>query len=393
MKTCIYCAVDKDESDFSDEHIWPDALGGDYLSDFWRTGDVCQRCNNLSGVFVDGSFIKSWAGSAERATGAREYLAVKHADRAALPLDYLGKLEDERIAVDEVADFWSGPCGANIIHFRPADKDDVWISYAGGDPRAGNKVSKAGRVYIVLTTDKQFWIAVTINSVRAHFKKAALFVTNIAVQGDAGWLKNPDRTDSVQSADMQIIDTIVEAGRSGTQLHLKALFQVDLGSRLLAKLGLAIGYKAFGSRFLATAYGNNLRLGFREADPEKRKAIPVKGTGYLRGGNLGGAEAVMTWTGAWVLVLMRTRQTLTLTVITPSGKVMHVVVCDDPALINELPSAYDDGKVWITVPSLGAAVGPLWLPDYLAHQLHETELPELAALAAKRVDLATLPAC
>lgn len=393
MKTCIYCGADKDDSDFSDEHIWPDALGGDYLSDFWRTEDVCQRCNNLSGVFVDGSFIKSWAGSAERAMGAKEYLAVQHADRAVLPLNYLGKLTDERIASDEMADFWTGPCGANIIHFRPADKDDVWVSYAGGDPRVGNKVSKAGRAYIVLTTENRFWTTVTINSVRAHFKKTALFATNIAIQGDVGWLKNPDRTDPIQSVDMQIIDTIVEAGRSGTQLHLKASFQVDLGTRLLAKLGLAIGYKAFGSRFLATDYGKNLRFGFREADAEKRKTIPVRGTGYLRGGNLGGAETVMTWIGAWVLVLMRTRQTLTLTVITPSGKVMHVVVCDDHALVRELPAVYDDGKVWITVPSLGEAVGPLWLPDYLVHQLHKTGLPELTALAAKRVDPVTLPPC
>jgi ribosomal protein L30 len=59
MKTCIYCDREKADGDFSDEHIWPDALGGDFLPpEIWRTNDVCGQCNSLSGVFVDGSFIR-----------------------------------------------------------------------------------------------------------------------------------------------------------------------------------------------------------------------------------------------------------------------------------------------------------------------------------------------
>jgi hypothetical protein len=69
MKTCIYCGEEKNTDEFSAEHIWPDALGGDDLPDFWRTDDVCQKCNNLSGLYVDGAFVKGWAGGAERATG------------------------------------------------------------------------------------------------------------------------------------------------------------------------------------------------------------------------------------------------------------------------------------------------------------------------------------
>jgi hypothetical protein len=60
MKTCIYCGEDKGASEFSDEHIWPEALGGDHLPDFWRTDDVCEKCNNLSGLYVDGAFVKGW---------------------------------------------------------------------------------------------------------------------------------------------------------------------------------------------------------------------------------------------------------------------------------------------------------------------------------------------
>ena len=47
-----------------------------------------------------------------------------------------------------------------------------------------------------------------------------------------------------------------------------------LAHRLLAKLGLALGYKLLGAPFLATDYAKNLRNGFREADSEKRRQIP-----------------------------------------------------------------------------------------------------------------------
>lgn len=65
MKTCIYCGLDKKNNEFADEHIWPDALGGDFLPTFWRTDDVCGSCNNMSGVFVDGAFIKSFFGAGD----------------------------------------------------------------------------------------------------------------------------------------------------------------------------------------------------------------------------------------------------------------------------------------------------------------------------------------
>jgi hypothetical protein len=55
---------------------------------------------------------------------------------------------------DEIGEFWAGPCGANILHIRPADSDDHWASYAGGDTRA-NKLT-AGRAYMALTSGKSF---------------------------------------------------------------------------------------------------------------------------------------------------------------------------------------------------------------------------------------------
>jgi hypothetical protein len=391
MKTCIYCGLDKPDDAFSDEHIWPDALGGDHLPPLWRTDDVCVNCNNMSGVFVDGSFIKSWMGAAERSTGARDYLSPSRPDVGVLPLDYIGPLPDVPTCEGEIAEYWCGPCGANIIHIRPNDSDEHWASYAGGDPRA--KKSAAGRAYIALTSEEPFWILVSLASFKAHFKRAERFVVNMDVPPQ--WLssfKNPDANNPVQAGDMTVVTAVTSAGRNGDWIRARPVIRFDVGTRFLAKLGLAIGYKLLGTPFLQTDYAKNLRRGFREANSERRRNIPVRGTGFLHEQSLGGAENVLSWPGGWVLLLNIVNQLLCLSVISPSGKTMTVLVCDQPALVAGL-TAYQDGSVWVTIPSLGEAVGPIPLPAYLAHQTNASLLTELATLAGKRIDPATLPPC
>jgi hypothetical protein len=386
MKTCIYCGLEKPDDAFSYEHIWPDALGGDHLPELWHTDQVCANCNNLFGLFVDGSFIKSWAGAAERAFGAREYLSPNRLDTAVLALNYMGHLPDVRTRVGEIAEYWLGPCGAQIIHVRPNDSEDDWASYAGGDPRL-----KGGRAYIVLASEVPFWIVVSLASFKAHFAKAARFVVNMDVPLEwRGSFSNPDSNDLLQAADMEIVTAVT---RAGNDIRARAVIQFDVGDRFLAKLGLAIGYKLLGTAFLATDSAQNLRRACREANAEKRRQIPVRGTGYLDDIGLGGAERVLSWRGGWVLLLNAIDQQLMLTVVTPSGRTMIVVVCDQAALISKLDRAYLFGSVWITIPALGEAVGPLSLGSYLAHQMKNALLPELETLAGRRIDPSMLPPC
>ena len=171
MKTCIYCGKDKSEEEFSGEHIWPDALGGDFLPQFWRTDDVCGKCNSMSGVFVDGAFIKSVFVVGERTHDAHDYLNPDN-PTGILPLSYLGIIQNITTQEDEVADFWVCAPGANIVHFRKASEEDTWDAYAGGDPRRQSKRAKAGRVLVSFTSPEQYWVLTALSSVKHHFAKA-----------------------------------------------------------------------------------------------------------------------------------------------------------------------------------------------------------------------------
>ena len=61
MMRCLYGNIEKPIEEFSDEHVIPQAIGGNIepINPFNLT-EICQRCNRLCGLFVDGSFVRSW---------------------------------------------------------------------------------------------------------------------------------------------------------------------------------------------------------------------------------------------------------------------------------------------------------------------------------------------
>lgn len=388
--TCFYCGLDKPRSEFSDEHIWPDALGGDYLPRFWRTDEVCAKCNSMSGVFVDGTFIRGWAGSAERGHSAQEYLSLTEPLRTALPLNYFGRSTDPNIHPDEVADWWVGPCGATIVHFRPKETEALWSPYLGGDPRA--KKARVGRAYIALASATEFWILAALGSFKQHFKRAKRYTVNIVPLPEWTAFEPIDRADPAQAADLKIFDAITAAAKAAESVHAQQEIQLDTGHRFLCKLGLALGCQLFGASFGTHEHGEQLRRAFRDPDFQRRQKIPIRGTGYFNGSQQTPLER-FGWPGAWVLMLQTAGASLSFVVITPSKRSMTIQITDDPALLATLPEGYAEGQVWVTLPILGQAAGPIATPDYIAHLTGEILNSDLAALAAARIDPALLPSC
>jgi hypothetical protein len=393
-KKCVYCGRDKALGDFSDEHIWPDALGGDFLETFWRTEDVCELCNRLSGLYVDGAFIRSMFGSLERAIGAWEYINVAKPRTVILPLYYCGQLKSPALASDETAEYWAGPCGANILHIRPADIEDQWASYAGGDPRA--KKVAAGRAYMALTSSRPFWVHVSLNSFKAHFKRAQRFVTNLHLHPPAAeYFKTYmlDPNDPTQASDMSVMEEVFSAGKEKRPLKLSLVIKLDTGTRILAKLALAVGYKLFGVEFLGSQYASTLRLALWERDANKRKNYPVRGTGYFGQQPFRDLKDLIHWPGGWLLILKVSAGQLRLFVLTPTGKTMSVMITDSPVFSERLDESFTEGNVWLTIPSLSRSEGPIWLPDYLAHRVGVRRINVLKAIEAMRVDRSSLPPC
>ena len=90
MKRCLYCDQEKSESEFSEEHVLPQAVGGNLSPrNPFKTSDVCRRCNNLCGWFLDAGFIKNWFTQAGRAEEARR--RVRFDQNTIFPLTRLNR--------------------------------------------------------------------------------------------------------------------------------------------------------------------------------------------------------------------------------------------------------------------------------------------------------------
>ncbi|UWQ38459.1 HNH endonuclease [Leisingera aquaemixtae] len=389
-RECVYCGKIKQANEFSHEHIWPDALGGDHLPSFWKTDDVCRSCNNMSGVFVDGAFIKSFPVTGERAHDALTYLPPDR-PTGALPLNYLGVVQNVRPAEGEVIDFWVCASGANILHIRTEEKEDTWNAYAGGDPRRGSKRSKAGRVLISLTSAEPYWVCTSLRSVLQHFPKAKRFVTNLELPADATNFHELDLSEAQQADDLRIVREFEKLRERGEWVRNCVAIDPHADGRFLAKVALAVGFQLFGSEFLATDYAKELRKGFREADPGKRSQLKIRGTGFIRGIDLGPVSDKLRWPGGWLLVILQLDKKLALVITAPTGRTMGIQITDGATLLGRLGSEYQDGVSWVAVPPARTAAGPLPYPDYLAHMIKVAKAPVLAKLEALRTDPSVLP--
>ena len=108
---CIYCP-NRTQPRLGNtlEHIFPDALGGDYLPDDFKTRDVCATCNSLCGLFVDGPFIRNFFVQNSRVTSALRFADLKNP--RPMPMRYLGGLKELTIGEDQVCEVWFGALGA-----------------------------------------------------------------------------------------------------------------------------------------------------------------------------------------------------------------------------------------------------------------------------------------
>ena len=121
---------DKPIEEFSEEHIFPDALGGNLCEDKFETKRVCKKCNSLSGLFIDGIFLRSWFGQNYSFESALCYLDWENG--SPLPLMFMGIFE-KFCSENEICEYWMGPCGEHVYYFH--EKDETrYDSYAKGDP-------------------------------------------------------------------------------------------------------------------------------------------------------------------------------------------------------------------------------------------------------------------
>ena len=348
---------------------------------------MCSLCNELSGRYVDGEFIKSWFVAHERSNAAREYLDARHPEKSWLPLSYMGVLEHSDLNADETAEVWLGPCGDHIVHIRPKQEPE-WDVYAGGKPN--RKRAMWGSAYLTLCTKEPFWIWIAVNSFHRHFKLAERYVLNMPKPEG---FKPPFSVLDANNSEHARKERIPRSIQDTESVHLQIPVRMDLSARFLAKIALGIGRELLGDEFLDTSYAGTLRAALWERDHVRRSQFAVPGRGYLSEDLSGPGIDFLRWPGSWVIWVNALGDKLSVTVVSPSGKIMVVQVSDDPQLVRKWAISAPQGQVFVIAAAIDHAVGPIEGAEFFAHQIGNFVHPDLENLNSRRTTGMTLPPC
>lgn len=384
---CLYCDGKRPSLEPSLEHIWPEALGGESGPDIFKTRDVCARCNNLSGQWVDGAFLKSWFLQAEHAISVHDYLDPERPEP--MPAVYLGIDEEFPTQDGEICERWAGPVGAHIYHVHQRD-DDRWKGFAGGDfiRRRG---PDPGRAYLRLTSDNEYWALASLLSFQKQFPAASRrCLTGIEPPLPDAWgilnREAPPRS-TAEAAEMAFI-----VGQADTTRRLRMDIQVDFSDRFLAKLALGFCHTILGESASRSRYAGALRqrLWSRTETPEE--ADTIRGAGFWGGRDDELMANFMGWRGAWTLTFQPMPDGFGMTIIMPGGRLMAMLLSDEPSLWPEaVVEQYADGLVYVVVPARGRTVGPIPLANFVSHKLGNHRETDLVGLEALRIDRTALP--
>lgn len=386
-KDCIYCEGRSGDAEFSLEHIWPQALGGNACPEIFKTRQVCRRCNSIAGQWVDGAFLKSFFIHSENAVAAHDYLDP--AKPSSVPLVYIGLDQEFPLGNDEVCERWIGPAGESIYHIHPRD-DDRWSTISGGN-FIQRKSGDGGRAYIALTSPSMYWYEVALRSFVRHFPNAGRrCVTPVEGAPLPEKIKAFDENPITDKEQAEVL--FIRSRPTGTQ-HMSVPIHVNFSDRFLAKLSIGLAHTTLGPSVSASPYASELRKLLWSKSPDEPKDIAVFGSGFWD--HRGVDDRIMKsfpWAGAWMIALMPFKDAFGLVLYTPGGRGMSMMISDNPSLWP--PDTYEkfgQGVVYLIVPERQLAIGPIPLLRYLAHKDGGWKHPELEALERMRIDINSLP--
>lgn len=368
MRHCIYCRTDKDDSEFTLEHVIPKFLGGAYAPDFLKTRDVCGKCNSNLGLFVDASFEKNYMVSNWLRLAASAFYDSENP--VGLPMICMGHCDLKPPGLPEgyVCESWLGPFGEQIYWLRP--HDERLFGFVGGNPRTAKTVETRAYFLFSERTHKDMlrtWLSFEQAFDGQKVKKIMCTEVQGASPADIGFVE-PDELDSIR---IEYFHTEC----SGSRIRNNTLpIDVHFDYRFLAKLAIGVSYCLFGAKVFGTDYDKELQKGLwhRKGDDFPmvlgRPAFAEKGDPVFN--NLIGFPNAVT------ITIISTPEGISLN-LNISMQLNWTVLCVPPNILTaEDRAKVGHGRVILLVRSLKKGVD-LDLPDYLSHKGNIVQIPEL----------------
>lgn len=344
---CIYCQQEKDENEFSLEHIIPQSMGGALLDNNFKTKHVCNRCNNLCGLFVDDACLRNWFQLNAKMSA--------HLINGMFP-SYIGMV-DILSGDNEVCDMWTYPEGSVVYHFRP--REDKFITHVGGNPitrrKGGGKAILALSELVCKNTDK---VIKTVESFTCLFAKNDLFAFNFEV-------KNHDEIFQQFDDDTKVYKEKIESIKDA-QTKCTVVFSQRDSARFYCKIALALGYNILGDVFLETDYAKELIKGLGLSQTIRGESR-ARGSDFLTYKNpterylkLGKANTIA------IYGLPTGELACTMSIY---GNVANILISPDGAKLTKKYFPFEKGRFYVWLPQKNLVAKPISIAEMIAYHL------------------------
>ena len=377
MKKCIYCHESKSDEEFSFEHVIPQFMGGSLVSEKFKTRDVCKRCNNNLGLFVDAAFEKDFLVFNNLNASAHAFFDPKAP--SSLPLHCMGvsSLSPPNIKETEVCEYWIGPLGEQVFWIRQNDERLYW--YSGGNPRTVK--SQKSTAYFIFSERSIKNPIITWLSFRDAFEgrpvKKIMCTTVSGEDPISIGFSAPDAVDSERIA------FFLNESSNGKEQKCHLLMNAAYDQRFMAKLAIGIAHCLFGNSIASTSYMHELFKGlwYRDGDPTPK----VRGSSALSvsGGDL---KEICGIKHAATISVLRSSEKIVIN-LNINQQLNWVVQCADSREIpeEELQFLGDEGWCIVLFKPVGKCI-ELSFAEFLAHKTGDIVNEELSTVEAKLRD-------
>ena len=278
---CVYCREEKQIDEFSREHVVPQFLGGNFVSDKFKTRNVCKKCNNNLGLFVDAAFEKDWLVFNHLKSQVHAFFNPEAP--TSLPLHYMGHsvINPPHMVDGEICEYWLGPLGEQIFWIRPDDEKLYW--YAGGNPRTVKKYKT--RAYFILSERSLKNFNLALLSFKDAFEGKPVKKIMCTRLDDESILPKIGFT-TPDEIDQERIEFFLESVRGGKKQHCQYVKNIFAENRFIAKLALGILYCLFNKSKFSGLYVEELYKGLWYKPGDNSPKIHGSGAFHEEGSNL-----------------------------------------------------------------------------------------------------------
>ncbi len=376
-KQCLYCNRPKPEEEFSEEHVLPQAIGGNLEpTNPFKTNDVCRNCNSTCGLFVDTGFIKSWFTSVARVQDGMRH--VKFSQEMLFPFQYMGTIEE--LSYDgKICEFWIGPTGDSVFHFHdeyPAVEDMPII--VGPAPNVRRHID-FGFAFIFVVPSNPVWWRPILRSFAVQFRGTTLYFANGNTPEGGLFSEIPKELlglrEQLKAATERSINTRISV-------------TIDAELRFLGKLGLGLGHLFLKTGFSSSSDAQNLRDLMWARTRDQRGNAKVRGAGVF-GGIDASLKRLLCWEAGHLVCLQ----------LIPEGIALFTNFYGEQTATLQISTSTEfwredypeRGIVFVVVPGLRRFVGPLSIEDFVSHKIGVAKNAELVALEESTPGHSDLP--